>query len=90
MKQLAEKCKQMHYRPEQVQDFTPTPMTLATTMFYTGLNPYTMEPVYVARTKEDKQKQNSFFFWWKPVREEGFKGFKSSKGFKSFKGSGKY
>ena len=70
MKQLAEKCKQMHYRPEQVQDFTPTPMTLATTMFYTGLNPYTMEPVYVAKTKEEKQKQNSFFFWWKPVKAE--------------------
>ena len=66
MQHLAEKCKQMHYRPEQVQDFTPTPMTLATTMFYTGLNPYTMQPVYVARTKEEKQKQNSYFFWWKP------------------------
>ena len=65
MQHLAEKCKQMHYRPEQVQDFTPTPMTLATTMFYTGLNPYTMEKVYVARTKEEKQKQNSYFFWWK-------------------------
>ena len=93
MKQLAEKCKQMHYRPEQVQDFTPTPMTLATTMFYTGLNPYTMEPVYVAKTKEEKQKQNSFFFWWKPAKEEGgsrsqascSKSSKSSKGSKGFK-----
>ena len=65
MKQLAEKCKQLHYKPEQVQDFTPTPMTLATTMFYTGINPYTMKPVYVAKTKEEKQKQNSYFFWWK-------------------------
>ena len=71
MKQLAEKCKQMHYRPEQVQDFTPTPMTLATTMFYTGLNPYTMEPVYVARTKEEKQKQNSFFFFWRAPQVKG-------------------
>ena len=66
MQQLAERCRQLHYRPEQVQDFTPTPMTLATTMFYTGLNPYTMESVYVAKTKEEKQKQNSYFFWWKP------------------------
>ena len=66
MQQLAERCRQLHYRPEQVQDFTPTPMTLATTMFYTGLNPYTMQPVYVAKTKEEKQKQNSYFFWWKP------------------------
>ena len=65
MQQLAERCRQMHYRPEQVQDFTPTPMTLATTMFYTGLNPYTMQPVYVARTKEEKTKQNSYFFFWK-------------------------
>ena len=66
MKQLAERCKLLHYRPEQVQDFTPTPMTLATTMFYTGINPYTMQPVFVANTKEEKQKQNSYFFWWKP------------------------
>lgn len=65
MQQLAEQCKRLHYRPEQVQDFTPTPMTLATTMFYTGLNPYTMQPIFVARTKEEKQKQNSYFFWWK-------------------------
>ena len=92
MKQLADQCKQMHYRPEQVQDFTPTPMTLATTMFYTGLNPYTMESVYVAKTKEEKQKQNSFFFWWKPAKEEGGSRSqascsKSSKSSKSFKGS---
>ena len=66
MQQLAERCRQLHYRPEQVQDFTPTPMTLATTMFYTGVNPYTMQPLYVARSKEEKQKQNSYFFWWKP------------------------
>lgn len=65
MQHLAEQCKRLHYRPEQVQDFTPTPMTLATTMFYTGINPYTMQPVFVARTKEEKQKQNGYFFWWK-------------------------
>ena len=65
MQDLAAKCKQMNYRPEQVQDFTPTPMTLATTMFYTGLNPYTLESVYVAKTSEEKKKQNSYFFFWK-------------------------
>ena len=65
MAQLAQETKRMNYRPEQVQDFTPTPMTLSTTMFYTGLNPYTMQPVYVARTKEQKQRQNAYFFWWK-------------------------
>ena len=83
MQQLADCCRQMHYHPEQVQDFTPTPMTLATTMFYTGLNPYTMEPVYVARTKEEKQKQNSFFFWWKtPERnkkDQGTKKYRNGK-----------
>lgn len=82
MQQLAERCRQMHYRPEQVQDFTPTPMTLATTMFYTGVNPYTMEPVYVAKTKEEKQKQNSYFFWWKTPEESKRKSpsFKPRKG----------
>ena len=71
MQQLAEQCKRLNYRPEQVQDFTPTPMTLATTMFYTGINPYTMEKVYVARTKEEKDKQKGYFFFWKGERRKG-------------------
>ena len=83
MQDLAEKCKRLNYRPEQVQDFTPTPMTLATTMFYTGLNPYTMQPVYVARTKEEKDKQKGYFFFWRTTKDEGHK---SSKSFKSSKG----
>lgn len=65
MQQLAEETRRMHYHPEQVQDFTPTPMTLSTTMFYTGVNPFTMKPVYVARTSREKQQQNQYFFWWK-------------------------
>jgi len=65
MQQLADETRRMHYHPEQVQDFTPTPMTLSTTMYYTGLNPFTMQPVYVARTPKDKRQQNQFFFWWK-------------------------
>ena len=65
MSLLAEETKKMHYRPEQVQDFTPTPMTLSTTMFYTGINPYTREPIYVARTPEEKKQQNQYFFWYK-------------------------
>ena len=68
MQQLAEQCKRLNYRPEQVQDFTPTPMTLATTMFYTGINPYTMEQVYVARSKEEKDRQKGYFFFWKGTR----------------------
>ena len=65
MRALAAWTQKMHYRPEQVQDFTPTPMTLSTTMFYTGYNPYTMEKVFVAKSAEEKKKQNSYFFWWK-------------------------
>ena len=65
MSMLTEETKKMHYRPEQVQDFTPTPMTLSTTMFYTGINPYTREPIYVARTPGEKKQQNQYFFWYK-------------------------
>ena len=65
MRLLAEETKKMRYHPEQVQDFTPTPMTLSTTMFYTGINPYTRKPIYVARTPEEKKQQNQYFFWYK-------------------------
>ncbi len=65
MAELALLAKQMNIRPEQVQDFTPTPMTLATVIFYTGINPYTMEKVSVARTRQEKQAQQQFFFWYK-------------------------
>ena len=85
MKQLAEQCRRLGYRPEQVQDFTPTPMTLATTMFYTGLNPYTMQPIFVAKTKEEKQKQNSYFFWWKSPQARDQRKSKSVKHFTSKK-----
>jgi radical SAM superfamily enzyme YgiQ (UPF0313 family) len=70
MSHLAEWTKKRHYHPEQVQDFTPTPMTLSTTMFYTGLNPYTMKPVFVARTKEQKERQRAYFFWWKQDKNQ--------------------
>ncbi|MCQ2341852.1 MAG: DUF3362 domain-containing protein, partial [Paludibacteraceae bacterium] len=65
MAALAAETKRMNYHPEQVQDFTPTPMTLSTCMYYTGVNPYTLQPIYVAKSKQDKQRQNEFFFWWK-------------------------
>ncbi len=68
MQTLARETQRMHYHPEQVQDFTPTPMTLSTCMFYTGINPYTMQPIYVARTEKEKKQQNSYFFWWKNNR----------------------
>ncbi|MCQ2608392.1 MAG: YgiQ family radical SAM protein [Bacteroidales bacterium] len=68
MKQLEQKLRMLKVMPEQVQDFTPTPMTLATVMYYTGVNPYTLEPVYSAKSKDEKDKQKSFFFWYKPKR----------------------
>ena len=52
----------LHFNLEQVQDLTPTPMTLSSTMFYMGENPYTGEPVYVARSQEDKRRQKGYFF----------------------------
>ncbi|MDR1739408.1 MAG: YgiQ family radical SAM protein [Bacteroidales bacterium] len=57
MKSLTKQTRAMGYKLEQVQNFTPTPLTLATEMYYTGLNPYTMEKVYVARSKEEREKQ---------------------------------
>ncbi|MCQ2959073.1 MAG: YgiQ family radical SAM protein [Bacteroidales bacterium] len=68
MKCLEQKLRMLRVMPEQVQDFTPTPMTLSTTMYYTGVNPYTLEPIFSAKTKEDKDKQKSFFFWYKGNR----------------------
>ena len=65
MKQLAALTRNMGYQLEQVQDFTPTPMTVSTEMFYTGLDPYTLQPVYTARTPEEKQAQRQYFFWYK-------------------------
>lgn len=66
MASLAVQTKQLHFQLEQIQDFTPTPMTLATEMYYTGFHPYTLEKVYTARTKEQKLAQRLFFFWYKP------------------------
>ena len=65
MADLALKMKKMGYRLEQIQDFTPTPMTLSTEMYYTGYNPATMKPLYVARRQEDKKEQNNMFFFYK-------------------------
>jgi uncharacterized radical SAM protein YgiQ len=64
MKSLAAEMKLLGIKPEQVQDFTPTPMTLATTMYYTGIDPYTGKKVYVARSIDEKRRQKEYFFWW--------------------------
>jgi len=65
MADLAIKTKRMNFRLEQVQDFTPTPMTLATVVYYSGYHPYTLEKIYTARNKRDKESQRQFFFWYK-------------------------
>ncbi len=66
MAQLAVETKQLDFKLEQVQDFTPTPMTVATVAFYSGYHPYTLEKTYTAKSKEDKQNQRIFLFWYKP------------------------
>jgi len=65
MANLAAETKDMGFKLEQVQDFTPTPMTVATIIYYTGLHPYTLRPVYTARSKKEKKNQHIFFFWHK-------------------------
>ena len=65
MRNLAAETRRLHFRLEQVQDLTPTPMTLSSVMFYTGENPYTDEKVYVARSQDEKRRQKSYFFGWK-------------------------
>ncbi|MDD3788840.1 MAG: YgiQ family radical SAM protein [Petrimonas sp.] len=64
MAELAALTKNLNYRLEQIQDFTPSPMTLATEIYYTGYHPYTLEPVYTAITKSQKNAQHQFFFWY--------------------------
>ncbi len=66
MAELAAETIQLNFHLEQVQDFTPTPMTMATEMYYTGINPETGKEIYVARNMKDKEAQRSFFFWYKP------------------------
>ena len=65
---LAVITKRLNFHLEQIQDFTPTPMTLSTEIFYTGINPYTMKPVFTAKTDREKQAQRQFFFWYDPSR----------------------
>lgn len=75
MKALSEKVLgRLHFDLEQVQDLTPTPMTLSSVMFYTGENPYTGEKVFVARSQEDKRRQKSYFFSPSPCRPEKGRG----------------
>jgi uncharacterized radical SAM protein YgiQ len=65
MQDLSNEVKSLGIRPEQVQDFTPTPMTFSTHIYYTGFDPYSGKKVYVARKPEDKKRQKEYFFWYK-------------------------
>jgi radical SAM superfamily enzyme YgiQ (UPF0313 family) len=64
MAELAAITKELDFRLEQVQDFTPTPMTISTETYYTGFHPYTLKPVFCAKTPLEKQAQRLFFFWY--------------------------
>ena len=66
MAELAAITKSLDFHLEQVQDFTPTPMTISTEAWYTGYDPYTLKPVFSARTPEEKLRQRQYFFWYKP------------------------
>jgi uncharacterized radical SAM protein YgiQ len=65
MANLATETKGLGFKLEQVQDYMPTPMTLATAIYYSGYHPYTLKQVYTAKTREEKLEQNRFFFWYK-------------------------
>jgi len=66
MAKLMLETKKMNFKLEQVQDFTPTPMTVATVIYYSGVHPYTLKPIFTAKTKHEKLDQQKYFFWYKP------------------------
>lgn len=68
--ELAEFIRDIHYRPEQVQDFIPTPGTLSTCMYYSGMNPLTGEKVYTAKTPHEKRRQRALLQYWEPKNRE--------------------
>ena len=73
MAQLAIITKQLDFQLEQVQDFTPTPMTISTETWYTGFHPYTLQPVFSARSSKEKLSQRQYFFWYKPEQRQAIR-----------------
>ncbi|MBP3440078.1 MAG: YgiQ family radical SAM protein [Tidjanibacter sp.] len=71
MKKLSTKVRALRLMTDQVQDLTPTPLTLSSVMFYTGVDPYTGKEVYVANSREEKCQQKSYFFQGKKVEKRG-------------------
>jgi uncharacterized radical SAM protein YgiQ len=70
MANLAAETKDMGFQLEQVQDFTPTPMTVAEVIYYTGVHPYTLKPIKTVKSKQEKLDQNRFFFWYKRENQD--------------------
>lgn len=70
MANLAVETKELGFQLEQVQDFTPTPMTVATVIYYSGYHPYTLKPTYTAKSKTEKQEQHKYFFWYKKENQQ--------------------
>ena len=70
MANLAIETKEMGFKLEQVNDFTPTPMTVATVIYYSGVHPYTLKPTFVPKSAESKADQHRFFFWHKPENKQ--------------------
>lgn len=66
MAELAAETKSLDFKLEQVQDFTPTPMTVSTEIWYSGLHPYTLQPCYCAHSQDEKLRQRAYFFWYQP------------------------
>lgn len=71
MAELAVETKHLDMHLEQVQDFTPTPMTLATEIYYSGYHPYTGKKIFTARTREEKLAQRQYFFWYDRTYRQG-------------------
>ena len=70
MAELAVITRRLDFHLEQVQDFTPTPMTVSTETWYTGYHPYTLKPVFSAKRPQEKLAQRQFFFWYKPEERQ--------------------
>lgn len=71
MADLALLTKSLNFQLEQIQDFTPTPMTVSTVIYYSGYHPYTLEKVATAHTKTEKEAQRQYFFWYQPDKKAG-------------------
>ena len=80
MANLASETKALGFQLEQVQGFTPTPMTVATVIYYAGVHPYTLKPYYTAKTRDEKENQHRFFFWYKKENQKWIRDILSRRG----------